>query len=33
MNGSYLWIGPPLKNGFYYDVYMGDEHVVPDQFE
>uniref|UniRef100_A0A7S2SGE3 Probable threonine--tRNA ligase, cytoplasmic n=1 Tax=Rhizochromulina marina TaxID=1034831 RepID=A0A7S2SGE3_9STRA len=31
--GSFLTIGPPLANGFYYDSYMGDNTIHPPDFK
>lgn len=31
--GGYLTHGPPLENGFFYDAYIGDNHVKPENFE
>lgn len=31
--GSHLCIGPPLKAGFYYDSYMGEEKVHTTSYE
>lgn len=31
--GGYLCSGPPLENGFYYDVFIGEQKITPDQFE
>lgn len=28
--GGYLTIGPPLENGFYYDMFIGNRKIAPD---
>jgi len=31
--GAHLCIGPPVNPGFYYDCYLGEEHLSQDNFE
>src|SRR6185436_6221669 len=31
--GTKFGIGPPIENGFYYDIDMGDHHLSPDDLE
>lgn len=31
--GGYLTHGPPLENGFFYDCYIGDNHISTNHFE
>ncbi len=31
--GGYLCAGPPLENGFFYDIYIGENRITPEQFE
>ena len=31
--GAYLTHGPPLESGFFYDSFVGDNHISKDQFE
>ena len=31
--GAHLCIGPPLQNGFYYDAFVGEEKITPDDYE
>jgi len=31
--GSYLCIGPPLENGFFYDSYMGENKIFTKDYE
>jgi len=31
--GGYLCAGPPLENGFFYDVYIGENRITPDHYE
>lgn len=31
--GAHLCIGPPLKNGFYYDAYIGEEKIHSTSYE
>ena len=31
--GGYLTHGPPLENGFFYDCYLGDNRVSPENYE
>lgn len=30
--GGHLCIGPPLQQGFYYDAYMGQHSILPEQY-
>lgn len=31
--GAYLTHGPPLENGFFYDCYIGQNHIKPENYE
>jgi threonyl-tRNA synthetase len=31
--GGYLCAGPPLENGFFYDVYIGEHRITPDHYD
>jgi len=31
--GGYLCIGPPLEAGFYYDIFVGNRKISPDEFQ
>ena len=31
--GIKFWVGPPVDNGFYYDVDMGDHQISSDDFK
>ena len=31
--GGHLCYGPPVENGFYYDMWMPDRSVTPDDFQ
>src|ERR1041384_3991469 len=31
--GVKFWVGPPLENGFYYDVDLNGQSLSPDDFE
>lgn len=31
--GAHLCVGPAIEEGFYYDVYMGDQKVSEDDFK
>ncbi|MGE0569076.1 MAG: threonine--tRNA ligase [Bacteroidia bacterium] len=31
--GIKFWVGPPIENGFYYDVDLGDKQITPADFE
>lgn len=30
--GGYLCSGPPLENGFFYDIYIGDQRITPEHY-
>lgn len=31
--GGYLCVGPPVENGFYYDMYLGGHNIHPAQYD